>query len=95
MYEIKVFDAKGDLLKVISKAEAIARNDELIKNPPSPYKARLTMKGYTCSKCRKGFESNSTNGATYCLKCRPEAYKLIKRRKRKEKKAGTYSPKTS
>jgi len=84
MREVKIFDGKGKLKKIIPKKKVIAKTYKLFKENPYLPKAKLKMKDYFCAACRIKFKSNSTRGASYCKKCRPAAYRRSKKRKQKE-----------
>jgi len=81
MFEVRVFDGRGNLKEVISSEEVSRRYDDAFFKGPGTLK-RLTIKTYVCVECKINFESNSSRGAKYCKECRKSIYKIRKRRSR-------------
>jgi len=81
MREVKIFDAKGKLKKIIPKNKVIAKSYEKFKKYNGYVRRVMKFTKYFCAECRVEFESNSTRGATYCKKCRAGAYKRSRRKK--------------
>lgn len=81
MFEIKVFDGRGNLKEVISPEEVSRRHDEAFFKVGATF-VRLTVKTYVCVECKVNFESNSSRGAKYCKDCRNIVYRNRKRRAR-------------
>lgn len=88
MNEVRVFDPRGNLKRIITTAELIAISDEQLKNGPTITGARriIPFTKYRCDSCKKMFESNSTRGAKYCPDCRKGVYTKRKRNAREAKK---------
>ena len=80
MFQVKVFNAKGDLKEIIPPEEVIRISNEAFAAKSGVHKSRMKDKKYTCIACKSVFTSNGTRGAKYCETCRPKAYK----QKRKE-----------
>lgn len=81
MNEVRVFDPRGNLKRIITTAELIAISDEQLKNGPTITGARriIPFTKYKYNSCKKMFESNSTRGAKYCKDCRKKVYRIRKK----------------
>lgn len=79
MFEVRVFDGRGNLKEVISPEEVSRRYDETFYQGGQTF-VRLTVKTYVCVECKINFQSRSSRGAKYCKECRKKVYKIRKRR---------------
>jgi len=79
MFEVKVFDGRGNLKEVVSSEEVSRRCEEAFFKGPGTLE-RLTFKTYVCVECKISFESNSSRGANYCKDCRPKAYRRSRKK---------------
>lgn len=86
MREVKIFDAKGNLKKIIPKKKVIATSYAKLKKYQGHMRRVVKFKKYFCAECKVEFKSNSTKGATYCKKCRAGAYKRSRRKSREKEK---------
>lgn len=83
-HQVKIFDGKGNLKRILSRADVIANSDRIFENAGSS--KRKKAKSYTCFNCKRVFKSKSTTGAECCPECRPIVYKMKKRRKKDEQR---------
>jgi len=79
MFEVKVFDGRGNLKEIISPEEVSRRYDETFFRVGKDF-VRLIVKTYVCVECKINFQSRSSHGAKYCKDCRKSVYKNRKRR---------------
>ena len=88
MNEVRVFDAGGNLKRIISVKELLVISDANIAKycGITGERKRIKFKNYTCVECKKSFKSNSTRGAKYCPDCRKGVYTKRKRNAREAKK---------
>ena len=79
MFEVRVFDGRGNLKEVITSEDVSRRYDETFYQGEQTF-ARLTVKTYVCVECKVNFESRSSRGDKYCKDCRKIVYRNRKRR---------------
>jgi len=79
--EVRVFDGKGKLKHIIPAEEVMELSEaQFLSWAGITGRKRVReFKDYTCTTCRKKFQSKSTKGAKYCVDCRQFAYKRGKR----------------
>lgn len=92
MNEVRVFDGRGNLKRIVTVKELLAISDKRISGLLSGCVSftgetrRIKFTNYNCAECKKSFKSNSTRGAKYCPGCRKTVYRIRKKNLRRAAK---------